>query len=74
LQQEITGFYYIPTLSREDWDGHRGYVHPIYESLCQDKRTAEFFLCGWKPMIDEAKNRIQALGYDKKLIHEELYG
>ncbi len=35
---------------------------------------AYFFLCGWKNMIDEAKERIQALGYDRKSIHQELYG
>jgi CDP-4-dehydro-6-deoxyglucose reductase len=74
LQNEIPGYRYTPTLSRENWDGHTGYVHPIYEDLCRDKRPAEFFLCGWKPMIDEAKKRIMDLGYDKKSIHEELYG
>jgi CDP-4-dehydro-6-deoxyglucose reductase len=35
---------------------------------------ANFYLCGWKNMIDEAKLRIQALGYDRKSIHQELYG
>ena len=33
-----------------------------------------FYLCGWKNMIDEAKQRILALGYDRKAIHQELYG
>ena len=37
-------------------------------------RPANFFLCGWKNMIDEAKQRILALGYDRKSIHQELYG
>jgi ferredoxin-NADP reductase len=37
-------------------------------------KPANFFLCGWKNMIDEAKLRIQAMGYDKKSIHQELYG
>jgi CDP-4-dehydro-6-deoxyglucose reductase len=35
---------------------------------------AGFYLCGWKNMIDEAKQRITALGYDRKSIHQELYG
>jgi ferredoxin-NADP reductase len=74
LQSEILGLHYIPTLSREHWEGKTGYVHPIYEELCSDKRAAEFFLCGWKSMIDEAKSRILELGYDKKAIHLELYG
>jgi CDP-4-dehydro-6-deoxyglucose reductase len=31
-------------------------------------------LCGWKNMVDEAKQRILALGYEKKDVHLELYG
>jgi ferredoxin-NADP reductase len=74
LQEELPNFYYLPTLSREEWDGKRGYVHALYEELCANKQPASFFLCGWKAMIDEAKQRIVALGYDKKAIHQELYG
>ena len=74
LQKDLPGFHYIPILSREDWAGKKGYVHPVYEELCSGRQPANFFLCGWKNMIDEAKQRITALGYDKKLIHQELYG
>jgi len=74
LQNDLPGFQYIATLSREEWEGKRGYVHTIYEELCAYKPPAAFFLCGWKNMIDEAKQRIVALGYDKKSIHQELYG
>lgn len=63
-----------------------GYVHAIYEELCgfppgpgeispaSVLKPAHFYLCGWKNMIDEAKQRIQAMGYDRKAIHQELYG
>ena len=63
-----------------------GYVHAIYEEICRANtqnsnqgtpaaiKPAYFYLCGWKNMIDEAKQRIQALGYDRKVIHLELYG
>ena len=74
LQQDLPKFHYLPTLSREQWDGKMGYVHGLYEELCKDKPAASFFLCGWKAMIDEAKKRIQELGYDRKSIHQELYG
>ena len=74
LEKDLPGFHFIPTLSREDWEGRKGYVHAIYEELCADKRPVSFFLCGWKNMIDEAKQRIVAMGYDKKAIHQELYG
>ena len=81
LAEQIPCFHYIPTFSRELPDANllfrTGYVHPIYEELCKQQETlrpALFFLCGWKNMIDEAKARIQALGYDRKSIHQELYG
>jgi CDP-4-dehydro-6-deoxyglucose reductase len=80
LEMEIEGFHYIPTLSRDQWEGCCGYVHSVYENLVNEKRTdhsvkeAGFYLCGWKNMVDEAKQRIQNLGYDKKSIHLELYG
>jgi ferredoxin-NADP reductase len=64
-----------------------GYVHSVYEEICKGNlvplpenpeqmvvKPASFYLCGWKNMIDEAKQRIQALGYDRKAIHQELYG
>jgi len=74
LKESIPGFHYIPTLSREEWEGYTGYVHSIYESLCTEKKPAIFYLCGWKGMIDEAQKRILDLGYDKKDIHFEIYG
>lgn len=74
LAGEVSGFYYHPTLSRESWDGRTGYVHTIYEEFCRERQPAEFMLCGWRAMIDEAKERILKMGYDKKAIHLELYG
>lgn len=74
LTQAIKGFHYHPTLSREDWNGRQGYVHPIYEELCTNRQPAQFMLCGWKNMVDDAKGRLLAMGYEKKDIHLELYG
>jgi ferredoxin-NADP reductase len=79
LAEQLPRFHYIPTFSRETAgaDGpivRTGYVHPVYEELCHGTPPANFFLCGWKNMIDEAKQRILALGYDRKAIHQELYG
>ncbi|PZR29708.1 MAG: oxidoreductase [Citrobacter freundii] len=71
---ELDHFHYIPTLSRQEWEGKTGYVHSIYEEHCNGKPDAAFLLCGWKNMIDEAKQRIVAMGYDKRDIHQELYG
>ena len=84
LEKELENFHYLPTLSREEWEGHKGYVHDLYESICrknneactdlQNVRPASFYLCGWKFMIDDARKKIVDLGYDKKAIHLESYG
>ncbi len=74
LEEQMEKLTYHPTLSREKWYGRTGYVHPIYERLCQDKPNAQFMLCGWRDMVDEAKQKILDLGYDKQDIHLELYG
>lgn len=76
LEKEMPNFHYIPVLSRgdENWKGEKGYVHPVYEKLFADKRPVKFMLCGWTAMIDEAKDRMMAMGYEKKDIHYELYG
>lgn len=86
LERQLPGFHYIPTFSREEPGDYRiGYVHNVYEEICKNEirsageaiatpLPAQFYLCGWKNMIDEAKQRIVALGYDRKAIHQELYG
>ena len=74
-------------IENEDHLVRRGYVHQVYEEICRKNlrfpidnpnqilvEPAYFFLCGWRNMIDEAKQRILDLGYDKKSIHLELYG
>src|SRR4029078_4209800 len=40
LESKIENFYYMPTLSREGWDGHRGYVHSLYEEICKKNNEA----------------------------------
>ena len=77
MEQKVESFNYLPTYSRETPgnDLRIGYVHAVYEEICKEKHPpAYFYLCGWKAMIDEAKQRILALGYDRKAIHQELYG
>jgi CDP-4-dehydro-6-deoxyglucose reductase len=75
LQTKINGFKFIPVLSRNnpEWQGRKGYVHQLYEELFADKRPAQFYICGWKDMLHEARKRIEAMGYDKKSIKFEIF-
>jgi ferredoxin-NADP reductase len=85
LENLSSRFHYIPVFSREspgDPATRTGYVHAVYEEICRgltaasgpEQRPPSFYLCGWKNMIDEAKQRIQMLGFERKSIHQELYG
>ncbi len=87
LETKMHNLTYMPTLSREGWDGEKGftgYVHSLYEEICKKNneacedlnnlKPASFYLCGWKAMIDDARKKITELGYDRKSIHLELYG
>ena len=75
LSSKYPYFNFIPVLSRpnEDWTGAHGYVHHVYEQIFADKRPATFYLCGWKNMIMEARERLNAMGYEKSQIKFELY-
>lgn len=84
LEKECPGFHFHSCFSRETEVGpgqHTGYVHDVYEKLINESRLpdgsvapAHFYLCGWKNMVDHAKQKLQDLGFDKKAIHLELYG
>lgn len=74
LASQYPNFQYLPTLSRESWNGRTGYVHDIYRELAANKPDAHFLLCGWKNMIDDARKNLADMGYDKSAIHFELYG
>lgn len=77
LAQQMPGFRYSVTLSREEKPGfHHGYVHACYLHEYAEKRPdVTFLLCGWSEMVDEAvANLIVKLGYDRSQVKYELYG
>ncbi len=77
LQEDWPNFRYDVVLSREkEWEGHKGHVHQLYmEAYSEPSEERMFFLCGWTPMIDEAKEHlIKELGYSPEQIRVELYG
>ncbi len=78
IAAQHNNIHYHPTLSRENWEGHSGYVHNTYKDILQAITTPKdqhlFLLCGWKNMVDEARAILEQLGYTKHNIHYELYG
>lgn len=69
-------FTFIPVLSREtsdEWTGKRGYLHDIYKDLFKDLPATEFYICGWRDMVTEARTNLMEMGYKRKQIHFERY-
>jgi ferredoxin-NADP reductase len=84
LEKDIPQLKYHIILSREAWKGNQGYVHSVYEKIIQDYFNQieegtyngldnEFFICGWKNMVKEAKARLQELGFSEPQIKIEIY-
>jgi NAD(P)H-flavin reductase len=73
LSEQYSNFDYIPVLSREQWEGETGYVHPHYLKLFSDHKPALFYLCGWTEMIKETRNNLKEIGYTRSEIKVEFY-
>jgi len=73
----MKNIFYIPTLSREKWSGNTGYVHSVYGKILNERKDLTnplFYLCGWRDMIKEARNKLKNFGVDSKSIKLEIYG
>lgn len=76
LAKTYPHFHYHLTLSRPDshWTGHRGYVHERYTELSENgAKDMDFYLCGWRNMVSDARKHLEALGYTKERVHLEMY-
>ena len=72
----IPNFEYIPCLSRENWEGHNGYVHSAYLPIIDkmDEKPLIYF-CGWDRMIREGRNHLSERGFEMmKDIRVEIFG
>jgi CDP-4-dehydro-6-deoxyglucose reductase len=79
LEAKEPQFYYHPSFSREteiQEGANQGYVHATYKKLLDEgaSKDAQFYICGWKDMVDEARTTLATLGIPKNQIHFELYG
>ncbi len=68
---------WIPTVSQPgaNWTGFRGRVTDYLRTLNDDFpwKTADFYICGNGPMIQETKSILEEKGVEKSAIHQEKY-
>ena len=70
LEQKNPHFKYIPTLSRDAWEGSMGRVQT---QLPLDLSGKTFYICGLKEMVLETKELLMQKGVPKDRIRVERY-
>jgi CDP-4-dehydro-6-deoxyglucose reductase len=65
----------MPTLSRptESWTGRSGHVQAHLQEAIGERRDVDVFLCGLKLMVDDVRNTLKEMGFDRKQILFEKY-
>jgi ferredoxin-NADP reductase len=68
-------FQFMPTLSRPDdsWTGRTGHVQAHLTEAIGERRDVDVFLCGLKLMVDDVRNILKEMGFDRKQILFEKY-
>jgi NAD(P)H-flavin reductase len=68
-------FHFLPTLTRPgpEWTGRTGRVQPHLKDAIGERRDVDVFLCGLKAMVDETRNILKDMGFDRKQILYEKY-
>jgi ferredoxin-NADP reductase len=75
LAQKFPHFRFLPTLSRptESWTGRSGHVQAHLAEAIGERRDLDVFLCGLKLMVDDVRNILKEMGFDRKQILFEKY-
>jgi CDP-4-dehydro-6-deoxyglucose reductase len=75
MARKYPNFRFLPTLSRptESWSGRAGHVQGHLPEAIGERRDVDIFLCGLKLMVDDVRNILKEMGFDRKQILFEKY-
>jgi CDP-4-dehydro-6-deoxyglucose reductase len=73
LMLQNSKFHFIPVLSQESEFKNTGYVHEFYSNILREIGEARIFVCGWKDMCAETRNRLKEMGYNRRQYFFEQY-
>lgn len=75
MARQFPHFRFLPTLSRptSSWTGRSGHVQEHLHEAIGDRRDIDVFLCGLKLMVDDVRNILKEMGFDRKQILFEKY-
>ena len=70
LEQKYSNFTYVPTLTRDAWDGATGRVQ---EHLPADLKNKTFYICGLKELVLETREHLMKKGVKAEHVKFERY-
>jgi CDP-4-dehydro-6-deoxyglucose reductase len=75
MARRFPHFRFWPTLTRPgpDWTGRTGRVQAHLREAIGERRDLDVFLCGLKLMVNEVRNLVKEMGFDRKQIFYEKY-
>ena len=75
LAAQHANFHYLPTLSRgsSEWQGLRGYVQEHLSTIAAGRTDMHAYICGLEKMVNENRELLKGLGWDRKSILYEKY-
>ena len=75
LEREHPNFRFWPVVSRPEvpWEGRTGHVQPWVSEAIGDRRDLDIYVCGLKEMVNEVRQNLKDLGFDRKQIIYEKY-
>ena len=75
MARKFPHFRFLPTLSRpaESWTGRSGHVQAHVHEAIGERRDIDVFLCGLKLMVDDVRNILKEMGFERKQILFEKY-
>ncbi len=67
-------FHFITVFSRETDVPNTGYVHTFYEKILRDIGSdVRIFVCGWKDMCVQTRQKLKEMGYNRRQYFFEQY-
>jgi CDP-4-dehydro-6-deoxyglucose reductase len=75
LARRFSTFRFWPTLTRPDpeWKGRTGRVQAHLKTAIGERRDVDVFLCGLRAMVDDVRNILKEMGFDRRQILYEKY-
>jgi NAD(P)H-flavin reductase len=75
MTRQFPQLRFWPTLTQPgpDWGGRTGRVQAHLDEAIGGRRDIDIYLCGLQPMVDDVRQILKGMGFDRKQIRYEKY-